>query len=193
MPNRRLPPGEIDPAFIEGARPFSGMKMRIPADARMSENIEDRRGDAAMYGGKLSLQKTRGQRMDSNREFFTPKEPVSQLERDIDETVKTTRMNAGAVQPGMSPREEREALDTGSSSGYEVRRKRQDLDELMERISREQRSTGKDTRGFEDLIENETRGFAKGGMVRKTGPKSAAKKGRGDGICIKGHTKGRMY
>lgn len=36
-------------------------------------------------------------------------------------------------------------------------------------------------------------GFAKGGMVTKGKSKSASKKGRGDGICIKGHTKGKMY
>ena len=35
--------------------------------------------------------------------------------------------------------------------------------------------------------------YAKGGMVTKSKSKSAGSKHRGDGICMKGHTKGKMY
>lgn len=173
--------------MTEVLRPLYGVKMRIPENARMSENIEDTRGDAAIYNNKLAMQKTRGPRSEYVRdEFQTPKKLVTQMDRDVDETIKRSRMNAEKVQPGMTPTEEREVLEKGSSPGYDAWRKRQDLDELMERITREERPSGKDRRGFEDLIEKETRGYAKGGLVKKP-------RRRGDGICSRGHTKGRMY
>jgi hypothetical protein len=168
---------------------YGDAKMRIPANARMSENIEDRRGENFMQGNKLSLQKTRGQREDNRRGFFPTGGPSTDIERDIDAVAKRSRMNADLLEPGMSPTEERYALDQGIF-GYAAEKKRRDFDELMQRVTRENNpSGGKDRRGFEDLIEETSKGYAKGGMVTK----SKSKKGRGDGICIKGHTKGRMY
>ena len=196
MPRKKSQPeedGAIDPVLIEATRPYAGMKMRIPADARMSENIEDTRGEAAIYNNRLAMQKTRGARSQANREFFTPRKAVTQMDQDIDETAEKFRRNAGGLGPNMLASEEREVLDTGSSPAYDAWRKKQDLDDLMERLSREQRSTGKDTRGFEDLIEKEAGGFAKGGMVTKSKSKSAGSKHRGDGCCMKGHTKGKVY
>jgi hypothetical protein len=171
---------DVDPGLIEAARPYAGMRMRIPKDARMSENIEDRRGDNFMYGNKLSMQKTRGQRMDEERESFTPRRAETQIDRDIDETAARSARNAPQVRSDMTPREERYTLDTGEPPpGYQ---KRRDMDELMDRVMSQPRGPSKDREALNELI----RGYAKGGMVQ-----SGSR--RGDGICTKGHTKGRMY
>lgn len=73
-------------------------------------------------------------------------------------------------------------------------------DRMREKKRREQQKALEEARRTEEPTENRIseedrkalsdmagEGYAKGGMVTKS------KKGRGDGICIKGHTKGRMY
>lgn len=56
-----------------------------------------------------------------------------------------------------------------------------------EEASSKKKFSEEDEKGLKDLIEGPSEGFAKGGMVRKKGGH------RGDGICTKGHTKGKMY
>jgi len=192
MPKKRSSPEDgftIGRELSDIYEMYGNAKTRIPANARMSENIEDRRGENSLRGNKLSMQKTRGQRTDSNREFFTPRNPQTEVDRDIENVAKRSRMNADLIEPGMSPTEERYALEQGVlPPGYAAEKSRRELDQLVQRIVLEKApDDGKDRRGFEDLIEKTSRGYAKGGMVTKS------KKGRGDGICIKGHTKGRMY
>jgi len=68
-------------------------------------------------------------------------------------------------------------------------KKRREQERAVEEASRpaessESRYSDADRKALEEMSGE---GFAKGGMVTKS------KKGRGDGICIKGHTKGRMY
>ncbi len=68
-------------------------------------------------------------------------------------------------------------------------KKRREQERAVEEANRpaessESRYSDADRKALEEMSGE---GFAKGGMVTKS------KKGRGDGICIKGHTKGRMY
>lgn len=68
-------------------------------------------------------------------------------------------------------------------------KKRREQEKALEEARRteepsESRYSDEDRKALEEMAGE---GFAKGGMVTKS------KKGRGDGICIKGHTKGRMY
>jgi len=71
-------------------------------------------------------------------------------------------------------------------------------DRMREKKRREQEKALEEARRTEEPTENRIseedrkalsdmagEGYAKGGMVTK--------KGRGDGICMKGHTKGKMY
>lgn len=73
-------------------------------------------------------------------------------------------------------------------------------DRMREKKRREQQKALEEARRTEEPTENRIseedrkalsdmagEGYAKGGMVTKS------KKGRGDGICMKGHTKGKMY
>lgn len=68
-------------------------------------------------------------------------------------------------------------------------KKRREQEKALEEARRtqeptENRISEEDRKALSDMAGE---GYAKGGMVTKS------KKGRGDGICIKGHTKGRMY
>ena len=68
-------------------------------------------------------------------------------------------------------------------------KKRREQEKALEEARRteepsESRYSDEDRKALSEMAGE---GFAKGGMVTK------GKKGRGDGICIKGHTKGRMY
>ena len=68
-------------------------------------------------------------------------------------------------------------------------KKRREQEKAVEEANRpaessESRYSDADRKALEEMSGE---GFAKGGMVTK------GKKGRGDGICIKGHTKGKMY
>jgi len=68
-------------------------------------------------------------------------------------------------------------------------KKRREQERAVEEANRpaessESRYSDADRKALEEMSGE---GFAKGGMVTK------GKKGRGDGICIKGHTKGKMY
>lgn len=67
----------------------------------------------------------------------------------------------------------------------EEERKMEEERRSMEDSTMEERYSKEDKKALEDLIKGSPEGYAKGGMVTK--------RGRGDGICIKGHTKGRMY
>jgi hypothetical protein len=74
------------------------------------------------------------------------------------------------------------------------KRKERESESQMEEISRssEEASSKKkfseeDEKSLKDLIEDSKEGYAKGGMVQKKGGR------RGDGICSKGYTKGKMY
>jgi hypothetical protein len=68
-------------------------------------------------------------------------------------------------------------------------KKRREQEKALEEANRpaessESRYSDADRKALEEMSGE---GFAKGGMVTK------GKKGRGDGICMKGHTKGKMY
>lgn len=63
----------------------------------------------------------------------------------------------------------------------------EEIDRSAEEASSKKKFSEEDEKGLKDLIEGPSEGFAKGGMVRKKGGH------RGDGICSKGHTKGKMY
>lgn len=71
-------------------------------------------------------------------------------------------------------------------------KKRRERDEMMEERRRpmeessESRYSDEDRKALDELSGEAAKGFAKGGMVKKG-------KHRGDGVCTKGHTKGRMY
>lgn len=74
------------------------------------------------------------------------------------------------------------------------KKKKRESEERVEEIRRsadeassQSRYSDEDRGALRDLIEEPAQGFAKGGMVRKKGGH------RGDGCCIKGHTKGKMY
>lgn len=51
----------------------------------------------------------------------------------------------------------------------------------------EERYSKEDKKALEDLVNEPPQGYAKGGMVK------AGRSGRGDGKCIKGFTKGKVY
>ena len=74
------------------------------------------------------------------------------------------------------------------------RKKQREQESRMEEIRRsaeeessESGYSDEDKEALEELMKEPAEGYAKGGMVRKKGGH------RGDGICVKGHTKGRMY
>jgi hypothetical protein len=196
MPKKKLLDEEnyVDPGIVETVRPYANLKMRIPADARMSENIEDRRGDAFMYGNKLAMQKTRGKRM-AEDEKFLERPAAGPYEEDIGRTAKTARMNARLLEPGMTPSGQRDTLERGEEAPeYQARARAREqerelrppsLEEFLRDISSGSQKTRADRDAMQELVDRETRGYAKGGMVTK--------KNRGDGICTRGHTKGRMY
>lgn len=63
----------------------------------------------------------------------------------------------------------------------------EEIDRSSEEASSKKKFSEEDEKGLKDFIEGPSEGYAKGGMVRKKGGH------RGDGICSKGHTKGKMY
>lgn len=74
------------------------------------------------------------------------------------------------------------------------RKKQREQEDRMEEVRRsaeeessKNRYSDDDKRSLEDLMKEPAEGYAKGGMVRKKGGH------RGDGICVKGHTKGKVY
>lgn len=60
-------------------------------------------------------------------------------------------------------------------------------EDKMEGEASEEGSSEQDREALKRLIEDSTKGYKKGGMVKK------GRAGRGDGCCTKGFTKGRMY
>lgn len=68
----------------------------------------------------------------------------------------------------------------------EEERKTEEERRSMEDSTMEERYSKEDKKALEDLIKEPPKGYAKGGMVKKS-------KSRGDGICVKGHTKGKVY
>ena len=99
-------------------------------------------------------------------------------ERKREEEIERQRGNTPAQKP--SSASESKALkdlidnDTMPENEYENRRR-----EMMEEISQSNA----------DADQSAYRKFAKGGMVKKAKTRSH----RGDGVCQKGFTKGRMY
>jgi len=85
------------------------------------------------------------------------------------------------------PSEKYSIVPQGLRDKFREYKQRERMEDKMEGEGMEEGSSEQDREALKKLIEDSTKGYAKGGMVKKS------KGHRGDGCCIKGHTKGRMY